>query len=151
MHCKKCGKQINGKIYPDGTCQGCYNYYHKGGTDNPLPQLGKIERDYRGYVICHICGRAYKRLGSHIKESHNMSIAEYKAQFELCNNAKTTEQNYSIHMHDLAYKYDMPKRLQISGKSTRIKKGQKHLRLGKKARLQECLDKSIRYKKEISI
>ena len=76
-----------------------------------------------------------------------MSIAEYKAKFELCNNAKTTEANYSAHMHDLAYKYDMPKRLQITGYSTRIKKGERDKRLGKKARLQECLNK--RYKGRI--
>ena len=76
-----------------------------------------------------------------------MSIAEYKAQFELCNNAKTTEQNYSEHMHNLAYKYDMPKRLQIIGQATRIKKGERDKRLGKKVRLQECLDRSARYTK----
>lgn len=144
MNCKKCGKPISGKIYPNETCQACYNYYHKGGTDNPLPPLGKIEYDYRGYVVCHICGRAYKRLGSHIKEWHNMSIAEYKAEFELCNNARTTEVNYSAHMHDLAYKYDMPKRLQVAGKATRIKKGENDKRLGKKVRLQECLNKRAR-------
>ena len=146
MNCTKCGKPITAKVYPNGTCQGCYNYYRNGGIDNPLPPLGKIERDHRGYVVCHICGRAYKRLGSHIKESHEMSIAEYKQQFELCNNAKTTEQNYSAHMHNLAYQYDMPQRLQITGAATRIKTGQKHMRLGKKVRLQECLDKSARYK-----
>lgn len=149
MNCSKCGKPITTKVYPNGTCQGCYNYYHKGGTDNPLPALGKIEKDYRGYVVCHICGRAYKRLGSHIKESHNMTIAEYKKQFELCNNARTTEQNYSNHMHNLAYKYEMPKQLQVAGKATRIKKGEKDKRLGKKVRLQECLDKSKKYKKEV--
>ena len=146
MYCSKCGKEDRSYA---GLCQACYNYYRKGGTDNPLPALGKIEHDHRGYVICHICGRAYKRLGSHIKESHGMSIAEYKAKFELCNNAKTTEANYSAHMHDLAYKYDMPKRLQITGKATRIKKGERDKRLGKKVRLQECLDRSERYKKEV--
>lgn len=145
MNCSKCGKHTD-KSY-SGMCQSCYRYYHDGGTDNPLPKLGKIEHDYRGYVICHICGRAYKRLGSHIKESHGMSIAEYKEQFELCNNAKTTEASYSAHMHNLAYKYDMPKRLQITGYSTRIKKGERDKRLGKKVRLQECLDRSERYKK----
>ena len=149
MNCSKCGKPINGKIYPNELCQACYNYYRLGGTDNPLPALGKIEYDYRGYVICHICGRAYKRLGSHIKESHNMSIAEYKEKFELCNNAKTTESNYSAHMHNLAYKYDMPKRLQITGYSTRIKKGERDKRFGKKVRLQECLDRAERYKGRI--
>ena len=143
MKCSKCGKEDRSYAR---LCQSCYRYYRDGGVDNPLPALGKIEHDYRGYVICHICGRAYKRLGSHIKESHNMSIAEYKAQFELCNNAKTTERNYSEHMHDLAYKYDMPQRLQITGYPTRIKKGQRDMRLGKKVRLQECLDKSERYK-----
>ena len=147
MNCSKCGKLISDKIYPNETCQACYNYYHKGGTDNPLPPLGKVEYDSRGYVVCHICGRAYKRLGSHIKESHGMSIAEYKAKFELCNNAKTTERNYSEHMHNLAYKYDMPNRLQITGYPTRIKKGQRDMRLGKKVRLQECIDKSERYRR----
>ena len=150
MLCSKCGKPISDKIYPEETCQACYNYYHKGGTDNPIPPKGKITHDYRGYVVCHICGRAYKRLGSHIKESHNMSIAEYKEKFGLCNNARTTEASYSKFMHDLAYKYDMPKRLQIAGYATRVKKGQKNLRLGKKSRLQECLDKSERYKGKIN-
>lgn len=147
MKCSKCNKHTD-RSYA-GMCQSCYRYYHDGGTDNPLPQLGRIEHDYRGYVVCHICGRAYKRLGSHIKESHEMSIAEYKEKFELCNNAKTTEANYSEHMHNLAYKYDMPKRLQITGKATRIQKGERNKRLGKKARLQECLDKSERYKGKI--
>ena len=149
MNCTKCGKPIPTKIYPNGTCQACYHYYHKGGVDNPIPPKGKIAHDHRGYVICHICGRAYKRLGSHIKESHGMSISEYKAEFELCNNARTTERNYSAHMHKLAYKYDMPNRLQETGKATRIKKGERDKRLGKKVRLQECLDKSERYKREV--
>lgn len=147
MNCSKCGKPITSRAYPEETCQACYRYYHDGGIDNPIPQKGKIAYDHRGYVICHICGRAYKRLGSHIKESHEMSIAEYKEEFELCNNARTTEKNYSEHMHDLAYKYEMPKRLQIAGRATRIKKGEKDKRLGKKVRLQECLDRSERYKK----
>lgn len=145
MNCSKCNTPIS-RSYA-GMCQSCYRYYHGGGVDNPIPPIGRIAYDHRGYVICHICGRAYKRLGSHIKESHSMSIAEYKAQFELCNNAKTTEQNYSEHMHNLAYKYDMPKRLQITGQATRIKKGERDKRLGKKVRLQECLDRSARYTK----
>jgi len=144
MNCSKCGKPINGKIYPDNTCQSCYLYYHKGGTDNPIPAKGIIAHDYRGYVVCHICGRAYKRLGSHIKECHKMTIADYKAEFELCNNARTTEQNYSKHMSKLAYKYDMDQQLKIVGAATRIKKGQKDMRKGKKVRLQECIDKKIR-------
>lgn len=148
MNCSNCGKHIDQSY--NGMCQACYNYYRKGGTKNPIPKPGVITHDYRGCVVCHICGQAYKRLGSHIKESHGMTIAEYKEQFELCNNAKTTEKNYSEHMHNLAYKYDMPNRLQKTGYDTRIKKGEKDKRLGKKVRLQERIDKSQRYKKEVS-
>ena len=76
-----------------------------------------------------------------------MSIAEYKAEFELCNNARTTEENYSKHMHNLAYKYDMPKQLIETGVATRVKPGDKHFRKGKKARLQECIDKQVRMRR----
>lgn len=144
MNCTSCNKKINGKTYPDGLCQGCYRYFKSGGTINPLPQKGVIEKDYRGYIVCHICGKAYKRLGSHIKESHDMTIAEYKEDFGLCNRTKTTETNYSKHMSELAIKYEMPQRLLVVGMATRIKKGQKHMRLGKKIRLQETIDKRNR-------
>lgn len=144
MKCSKCGKDITSKFYPGNTCQGCYLYYHKGGTDNPVPPIGTIKHDNRGYIICHMCGRAYKRLGSHIKESHNMTINDYKIKFGLCNNSKTTEAKYSSFMRNLAYKYDMPNRLIETGKETRIKKGEKDKRLGKKSRLQECIERSER-------
>lgn len=127
-------------------CQSCYKYYLDGGTDNPIPPVGKILHDCRGYVICHICGRSYKRLGSHVRKSHGMTIEEYKRVFGLCNNAKTTESVYSTHMRTLAYKNNMPEMLREAGKKIRIKVGENNLRLGKKSRMQECLDRSERYK-----
>lgn len=142
MNCPKCGKLIT-KSY-GGMCQGCYNYFKNGGTINPLPEHGKIEHDVNGKVICHICGRAYTRLGSHIKESHDMTIAEYKKMFGLCSSTKTTEKNYSSMMQNYSYKYHMDKQLLEAGKETRIKEGEDKLRKGKKARLQECLDKRNR-------
>ena len=144
MHCSKCQKPID-RSYA-GMCQGCYRYYSSGGGENPLPPPGKIEHDHRGYVVCHICGRAYKRLGSHLKETHKMTIKDYKEKFELCNNAKTTEKNYSELMHQLAYQNGMPERLSATGLPTRIKKGEKDKRLGKKVRLQESIERSERYK-----
>jgi hypothetical protein len=148
--CQSCNKDITKDNRYGGYCQSCYKYFRDGGTVNPLPPKGVITKDERGYVVCHICGKAYKRLGSHIKESHSMCIAEYKERFELCNNAKTTEANYSEHMHELAYKYNMPERLKQVGQATRIKKGERDKRLGKKVRLQECIERSKRnIKKEI--
>lgn len=148
--CSECGKRITNKIYPNNTCQACYNYFHQGGTVSPLPAKGTIAHDYRGYVVCHICGRAYKKLGSHVKESHAMTSSEYKEIFGLCNNARTTESNYSSRMRSFAYQYKMPQKLRETGKNTRIKPGEKHLRYGKKSRLQECLDRKERYKREVS-
>lgn len=147
MNCSECGKPHGNKIYPNNLCQSCYNYFRQGGTNNPIPDKGIIAHDHRGYVVCHICGKAYKRLGSHVKEKHHMSIAEYKERFELCNNARTTEQNYSKYMHDLAYKHNMPKQLIKTGVATRVKPGQKDMRLGKTVRLQERIDKHVRMKK----
>lgn len=145
--CRDCGQNITHDNRFGGLCQSCYNYYRNGGTTNPIPPKGVIKKDSRGYIICHICGKAYKRLGSHTKEKHHMSIAEYKEKFELCANAKTTESNYSAHMSELAYKYEMPTMLKDVGKATRIKKGEKDKRLGKKTRLQETLAKKSRCKK----
>lgn len=145
--CSDCGKAITGRVYSNNTCQACYNYFSKGGTVSPLPAKGIIAHDYRGCVICHICGRAYKKLGSHVRESHNMTASEYKETFGLCSNAQITESTYSSRMKDFAYKYRTPQRLQEVGKGTRIKSGEKGLRYGKKSRLQECLDKRNRYRK----
>ena len=124
-----------------GNCQGCYRYYRDGGTDNPLPDKGVITYDYRGYVVCHICGRAYKRLGSHVKESHKMTIAEYKEKFGLCNNSRTTEKSYSVQMSNYAIQNHMGDQLRIVGVNTRIKKGETDKRKGKAIRLQEHLNK----------
>jgi hypothetical protein len=51
-------------------------------------------------------------------------------------------------MHNLAYKYNMPERLKQVGQATRIKKGERDKRLGKKVRLQECIERSKRYTKK---
>lgn len=146
MNCYACGKEIK-RIYPGHTCQGCYKYFLNGGTINEIPNPGEIKYDDRGFVVCHICGRAFKRLGSHLRESHDMTIADYKEAFGLCNCAKTTESMYSQHMRALAYQHGTPALLQETGFATRIKPGDRHLRFGKKSRLQECLDRHNRYHK----
>lgn len=147
MFCKECGQHTD-RSY-SGMCQGCYNYFRKGGTINPLPEHGRIKHDANGKVICHICGRAYTRLGSHVKESHAMSIEEYKEKFGLCKRAKTTESRYSQVMHNYAKEYKMDERLLVVGQATRIKCGQTDMRKGKKVCLQEILEKRDRKFKEV--
>ena len=147
-YCKECGKYIGDRSY-NGLCQSCYNYFRKGGTINPVAEHGKIEYDINGKIICHICGRAYTRLGSHIKESHNMTIKEYKEKFGLCASARTTTDDYSNKMRNHAYNNDMDKQLIESGKKTRFKKGDGTARKNKEVRLQEILDKRNRKLKQI--
>lgn len=143
MNCIKCGKEITGKKYGE-LCQGCYKYFKDGGKIYPIPPSGIIQKDDRGYVICHICGKSYKRLGSHIRESHQMTIEEYKEIYGLCRRRKTTEAGYSAIMRNYAIKYKMDEQLAIAGVNTRIKQGEKDMRKGKPVRLQEIIDKQTR-------
>lgn len=142
LHCPKCGK-YSSRSY-SGLCQGCYVYFRDGGKVFDLPAPGTIGYDPSGKVICHICGRSFQRLGSHVTESHSMTIEEYKEKFGLCRNARTTEKQYSAKMHDLAIKSGMDKILPSIGEKTRIKPGEKDKRLGKETRLQENLQKRLR-------
>nr|DAL78890.1 MAG TPA: ROS/MUCR transcriptional regulator protein [Caudoviricetes sp.] len=146
MICPKCGK-ITNRSY-NGLCQGCYKYFKDGGKIHPLPKAGTVEHDESGKVICHICGRSYNRLGSHVRESHGMTIEEYKAEFGLCRRTKTTEETYSQTMRENAYRNNMDQRLLEAGKSTRIQKGESNKRKNKKVRLQEIIDKRNRRRKE---
>ena len=147
MKCKECGKEIT-KSY-GGLCQGCYHYFRHGGTINPIPDKGRITYDINGRVVCHICGRAYTRLGSHVKESHNMTIEEYKEEFGLCKRAKTTESSYSNIMSQHAKINGMDQQLIRVGLTTRIQKGENDKRKGKKVCMQEILDKRARKFKEV--
>ena len=140
--CKECGKSID-KSYSE-MCQSCYVYFRNGGTVNTLPEHGRVEHDENGKVICHICGRAYVRLGSHVKESHDMSIDEYKEKYGLCRRTKTTEKSYSSMMRIHANNNGMRDRLLKSGQNTRIKKGDTKHRKNKEVRLQEILEKRDR-------
>lgn len=142
MICPECGKSVE-RFY-SGTCQSCYNYFRHGGTKNVPPDPGRIAYDINGKVVCHICGRAFTRLGSHVKESHGMTAAEYKNKFGLCNCTKLTEESYQQTMRQYTDKYNMRERLLKSGESTRIKRGETGKRAGKKAALQEILDKRDR-------
>lgn len=143
MKCSECGKIISNRRY-GGLCQGCYKYFKNGGKIHDIPAAGTIAYDDQGKIICHICGKSFVRLGSHAKESHGMTIDEYKERFGLCHNARTTEQKYSDIMRKHAKENGMDRQLLKSGKSTRIQKGETHLRKGKKVRLQEQINKRKR-------
>lgn len=62
----------------------CYRYcIRDGGNIYPLPARGKIEYDESGKMICHICGRSFDKLSSHVKSCHGMTMKKYKSTFRL--------------------------------------------------------------------
>lgn len=144
--CKCCGDIIENRR--SDLCQSCYVYFKDGGVIHPLPKEGTVEKDERGFIICHICGKAYRKLGGHIVGKHKMTTDIYKEKFGLCSRTKITETNYSQMMSVLAYKYNMPEQLKAVGLNTRIKYGEKDKRKGKKIRLQEQIYKQQRKQKE---
>ncbi|MFW5962663.1 MAG: MucR family transcriptional regulator [bacterium] len=85
--CEDCGretKRIYGmKSFKKRLCQTCYNYYQNGGEIHQLPAYAEVKYDDRGYPICHICGKAYKKILTHVWQFHDLSEKEYKKKFGL--------------------------------------------------------------------
>lgn len=84
--CEQCG-EIKKEVYfvkefGMKLCKPCKNTNKK----HPFlyyPEKGVKAKDSKGRLICHICGRAYDSLSSHIHTKHNISIKEYKEMFQL--------------------------------------------------------------------
>lgn len=91
-NCSLCGNEYNS--YGD-YCVTCYAYLkrHPNGA-YPIPKEGEVLYAPNGDVICHICGRAYKRLGSHIKNHHQMSQTEYRDRFKLYRSTRLSNVDY---------------------------------------------------------
>lgn len=146
--CKECGEIIHGKAYSGELCQSCYRYFRGGGTKNEIPEKGVVAKDSRGFIVCHICGKAYGKLGAHIINKHKMSADSYREQFGLNARSQLTSDEYHDYMGKLAYAYDMPNQLIRVGRNTRFNSNRK-LRKGKPLRLQGMLNKKKRtYKKK---
>ena len=66
MRCKCCGKEITRNRY-SGYCQACYRYFViEGKRLYDTPEIGKVVYAENGDAICHICGKAFRKLGGHI-------------------------------------------------------------------------------------
>ena len=122
-YCELCGEvsDTTGKM-----CQKCYNYMkaHPEGV-YPLPNAGEVKYAINGDPICHICGMAYRKLGSHIYNKHHLTQKEYRERFKLYHSTRLTNQDYKtmMHMYNTKY-YDLvvKKNLIEGGVSTRVSK-----------------------------
>jgi hypothetical protein len=87
-HCKECGASsdssriIHNDEYGD-LCSRCYQRVKSSPKTHEKPLYGEIAYTEEGKPICHICGRAYKKLMSHVRHTHEMTESEYKKEFGL--------------------------------------------------------------------
>ena len=92
--CKICNDIIP-SYHNSNICQSCNTYYknHPEG-EYPLPPKGEVHYAKNGDVICHICGRAYRKLGSHIRNKHKLAQNDYRDMFGLYHNTKLSNNEY---------------------------------------------------------
>lgn len=87
--CGNCGahkRVFNNKVYNIPLCEHCRQEIFLYGEllkVHDLPPKGEIHYDKNGKPICHICGKAYHKLMSHVVQKHGMTEREYKDEFSL--------------------------------------------------------------------
>lgn len=87
-------------------CQKCYNYlYNHPEGLYPLPSKGSIYYAPNGDPICHICGKAMRKLGSHIALAHKITQQEYRERFGLYHNTKLANSDYQDTMRKYNKQY----------------------------------------------
>lgn len=90
--CELCGDTYN---YNGKYCSNCRAYLreHPEG-EYALPNKGEVVYAPNGDPICHICGRAYRKLGNHIAFRHKISQKEYRDMFKLYHSTRLSNDNY---------------------------------------------------------
>lgn len=132
--CSICGKSNKRTSYKEQLnmilCDSCYKMCQKYKY-HYIPPKGEIHYDCDGNIICHICGRSFKKLSVHIKTKHNMDNKTYKEIFGLNRTVSLTGTNFIKNVTTDITKYSA---------NTMFKKG--HTKSRKPKRLQALKGKS---------
>lgn len=118
-----CGEPVGGR-FTNYCSQPCFRYFSQGGIIHDLPSEGEIAYNSDGKVICHICGRAYNSLGTHIQCYHKITAKEYRIQFGLDVSARLSSVDLIElrRFHIASHPYIISGLIE-SGKETRFKLG----------------------------
>lgn len=88
--CDSCGstnKSFFNKRYQMILCNMCRCEIQSHGNKLPTiyerPQYGEVRYSPEGKPICHICGKAYNKLLSHVWQRHGIMEKDYKKKFGL--------------------------------------------------------------------
>lgn len=119
--CDLCGREFYGRGFK---CPSCYAYLreHPEGL-YPQPKVGEILYATNGDPVCHICRKAFRKLGNHIRFYHNITQEEYRERFRLHHNTRLSNEeyidmmnNYTMEYYDVVVKENLLKH----GKGTRL-------------------------------
>lgn len=135
MRCDLCGgtkKVYKNKRYKKCLCESCRNEIHNNGGEllevHELPKFGEVSYDKDGKVICHICGKAYDKVVSHVYYKHGMIAREYKRKFGLdVGKGLCSEETKEILRGHVKTYYDSVVMINLmeNGSKTRFEKGSK--------------------------
>ncbi len=115
---------------------------------------GEIHYDKEGKPICHICGKSFKKLLSHVWQKHKMSAYDYKKHFGLettksimCKESIEIARQRNLENYDKVVKNNLIRK----GENTRFKEGYKGRTKDQVSpmtakKLKENWDKNIRSK-----
>ena len=101
-NCEICGALKSRGRY----CGNCYAYLRKHPEGRyPLPEKGTVAYATNGDPICHLCGEAHRKLGSHIAFRHHMTQNEYRDMFRLYHNTRLSNCEYIKNMSQINNKH----------------------------------------------
>ena len=88
-------------------------------------EKGIIYYDEHGRPICNICGRSFKKLISHVIQTHSMTGLQYKDLFgyDRYKSIMSKDSRYLARMNAIKNYPKIKDNLLVSGRSTRFKIG----------------------------
>lgn len=88
-----------------------------------LPKQGEILLQ-DGKPTCHICGKSFHRLMSHVRQKHDMTALQYKRKFDLNTTKGITSDESARKSREAVYSHpEIIEDLINNCKNTRFKKG----------------------------
>ena len=94
------------KTFEKVLCDSCYLMCKRHPVVY-IPPEGEIHYDDEGNILCHVCGRGFKKLAEHIKHKHKMTTDEYREEFGLNRTASLIGKNFigNVPTEDFIIKY----------------------------------------------
>lgn len=90
------------------------------------PNYGKVIKLPNGLLVCHICGKAFRKLGAHVVQKHNITSYQYKVMFGLETSHGLISEEHKQHLSDCVRRnFDLcvMQNLVQNGINTRFVKG----------------------------